>query len=125
MPPRKKNYNSDALNPEDITRAVLNARQLVDNWLDQMVREKIEARSEFGAGSGARFRRKSNQTMREFTAALTQPLKETIEENYALPQEIVLALISAAMLIHLTYCDVPTKAEMSEEVFLNKYYGDI
>lgn len=125
MPPRKKSYRSDALNPEDISRALANSRQLIENWLDQFVREGIDANPEYGLKYGAKFRRKSNRVLREFTAALAEPLKETINEGYALPQEVTLSLVSAAMLIHLIYSDPPAKNKLTDEDFLDKCYGEV
>ncbi len=124
MPPRRKNYRPDALNPEDISRSLANSRQLIENWIEQMVTELIAGNPTYKQASASRFRRKSNQTLREFTAALAEPLKETVEEGYALPQEVCLALVSAAMLIHLTYSDPPTKNKLSGEDFLDKCYGE-
>lgn len=116
MPRRRKGYREDAINDEDITSALRNTRQSVANWLDQLATEKLSAPTR------ARWSMKSKRILIDFTKAVMEPLRGSIEAGYVLPQEVILALLSGALMIQYTFIDVPRKRDIDEQKLVEAMY---
>lgn len=67
---------------------------------------------------------KSKQTLIEFTKAIMDPLKDSVEQGYILPQELILALLSGALMIQYTFIDVPRKRDIDEGTLVETMYID-
>lgn len=116
MPRRRKGYREDAINDEDITSSLKNTRQSVANWLDQLATEKLSAPVR------ARWTKKSTHTLIEFTKAVVEPLKDSVDQGFILPQELILALLSGALFIQCTYIDKPRKRDIDDNTLVENMY---
>jgi len=111
---RQKKEGPDVIRREDITLLLNNNFMMARNFLEQRVKEVLTSKEL------PHFKAKSSATLQEYTKCYTEELNGHIKDSLILPEEVVLSLLAAARLIHLTHIDTRGKMELlrnTENIF--------